>query len=1310
MSYRITVCLFFLLLSIVGSASEQRFTVHPLYLEETIKADVAQVSIRDNDGFLWVGTDYGLKRYDGYNFRTFGKDDSNPDALSTTVVFDLLLAQSGSLWVAGSVLARYQPETETFKNYSVTNFRSIRTMAEDRNGMLWLGGKAFGLICFDPKLGGVQKILFPEQPEGRISALRRHSSLNAIWVASAAGVYLYHIDTSEITKFSLPLDFSGDPISDIEEDAQGLLWVATNRGLFVLDVKTGAYKHYHADENKVGALSSKELSKVFRDSRDRMWLGTDKHGAYIYRPDSDDFTHLQAAEFTDGMFPPGVISDIFEDANGTLWFSVGPYGVYRISEALEKFTVYKKSLEFSNSLSFNNVLGMIEDEQGKVWIATDGGGLNVFDPSTGNFKHYLHKSDDPESLSSNSVLALEQGDSGDIWIGTWGGGLNRLNRETEKFTRYSRNPHAPEALSLANNNVFAIAKMADGRLLLSVWDVGLQIFDPLSGKFATLGVGRDKKSPSSTVISEIIPSSNGDFWIVGYGGLEIYSPLSGIFSRVTLPSYNGVFDVYEDSDETLWIAAQSNLIRYRPRVNDFKYFTRKNGLSDNFVLSIEKDSLGYLWLATRDGLNKFDPNSETVEVFGVNDGLAGAQFNRSSHLKTRDGKMYFGSTEGLTVFDPGHLPRNNNAPQIHFLSLELFQKEVQPGTTPWLEKPIDRVEHLVLPYNKRDITFTFTALNFISPEKNQFRYRLLGLEDEWLEADSRGRRVRYTNLAPGEYSFQILSSNNDGVWNGSARKLTLTILPAWWQRWWAIVLYIVLAAVAFYVYGQWQLRNNRRREAQLKLLVDEQTAQLRKANRSVVQINSELEQRVAHRTRELEQEIAERRESEQTVSYIAYHDPLTGLYNRAWLLKHLEDLIDDSSENKYAVFFIGGDRFRTINDTHGHLLGDVLLVAAAKRLTGLLPSPYHSVRLGSDEFAVVIDNYRPELDALRLGEDICSEFRKKFVLEKINVSFGVSVGIVVGNGEYTEATHILRDANIAMQSAKDQGRGICRMFDDAMLQVAMENAVLENELRNALARSQFSVVYQPIVSIGLEQLNGFELLLRWNHPQLGLVSPMKFIGMAESLGLIYDIGIWVIKQACLQLIDWGEQYGRENLPYISVNLSPLQLSQEDFIEQLDTVLEETGVSPETIKLEITESALMLNAEASDHTLEQLRERGFELAIDDFGTGYSSLSYLGRLPVQILKIDREFIDALFSSEQDKDGAHEIVRATINLAHSLKMRVVAEGIETLEQLNALRRYECDMAQGYLIAKPMSAESASKKIHEAKSKNNRDRGGTH
>lgn len=1286
---------FLLLTFALWTSVAQAVKVYPLYLEEKPRADLSRASVRDPRGFLWVATDNGLKRYDGYNLKVYYHDPAVPDSIGSSAVNTLIISSTGDLWTAGNTLNRYNPDTDTFTNFNTSGYIGVRAIYEGSKGHFWVGGEGFGLQEFDPRTGEVRNTFFTDSEFGQINTIVGQAGSPWIWVASAGGLYAFNTNNHKQRRFHLPLDFGFgvDTIRSLLMDRHNQLWITSYAGLYVLTPDTGELVRHRAQPGVAGKLHTEKLRALFEDSRHNIWIGTDKDGVYRYREETRTYEHVPASAFNNYLFPVAAIVDITEDRYGTLWFSAGPYGMYRVSEQTEKFQVYQHSQGDPDSLGFNNILDLLEDRDGNIWIATDGGGLDRLDPKTGRFSHYTHEPDNPRSVATNSLLSLAEDHQGYIWVGTWGEGLDRLDPATGQFTHFPRNAKAANGQTLANNNIFRIQVDASNRLLLSVWGQGLQIFDPASGQWLHYHPhkNRDMKNIS---INDIEPAGNGDFWIAGYNGLERFSPTEERFTSVDLNIFEGVLDVHVDRTGLVWLATAGHLISYSPGSGATRYYSRRDGLADNLAVGILDDDMGFLWVATRNGLSRFDPRTETFESFDESDGLAGSQFNRHSQLRSRDDRLYVGSIQGLSVFNPHVMPLNENAPTLYFSALELYQQTQVPGKSEWLPLPLDEMETLELPHDQRDITFRFTALNFIFPEKNRFRYRLVGLEDEWLEADSHQRRVRYTNLAPGEYRFQLFSANNEGIWNGRAREIRLVILPAWWQTWWAMLLYGVGLLAFMYLFSFWRLWANRDRERELKQLVAEQTAQLSEANRSVMKLNSELEQRVAHRTAELSREIEERRESEAKATYIAYHDTLTGLYNRVWLLQHLNKLIIQAGvDNRtFALFFIGGDRFRKINDTHGHLYGDRLLVAAGERLETILQPGQHATRLGSDEFTLVVDQVEDEAEVLDLAQTIVTAFQKKFEINQLHLNFGVSVGTVVCDKSYSDPSQILRNANIAMQSAKDQGRGMFQMFDRDILQQTLAAAELEADLKLALKNDQFHVVYQPIVVVETGELSGFEILLRWQHQEHGPVSPERFIAMAESLGLIYDIGLWVLEQACRQLQRWRDELGLEQLPNLSVNMSPLQLGQHGFLNRIDDVFARTGAPRENIKFEITESALMKHTDTVDQLLEALREREIELAIDDFGTGYSSLAYLDRLPVQVLKIDRSFVNALFDENDEVGSAHEIVRATISLAHNLNMRVVAEGIETEQQLQALREYECDYGQGYLIARPLSLEDAT------------------
>jgi diguanylate cyclase (GGDEF)-like protein len=431
-------------------------------------------------------------------------------------------------------------------------------------------------------------------------------------------------------------------------------------------------------------------------------------------------------------------------------------------------------------------------------------------------------------------------------------------------------------------------------------------------------------------------------------------------------------------------------------------------------------------------------------------------------------------------------------------------------------------------------------------------------------------------------------------------------------------------------------------------------------------------------------------ENKEHFRHAAFHDALTSLPNRPLLIDHLKLAIERSKFDRnylFAVLFIDLDRFKNINDSLGHNTGDQLLVAIAERIGSCLRPTDTVARLGGDEFAILLDRLESPKNATEVAERIQSELLKPFSLNGHEVYTTVSIGIRLSMDAWEDAETMLRDADTAMYRAKDSGKACHEIFHSAMHTRAVALLKLETDLRRAIEREEFYVDYQPIISLETEALVGFEALARWNHPERGLVPPDEFIPVAEDTGFIAEIGAIVLKQACNQMRQWHLEAGRENLT-ISVNLSGKQLTQTDLIQNVKNTLGQTRLNPSCLRLEITESVVMENAEIATATLQQLRNLGVQLSIDDFGTGYSSLSYLHRFPVNNLKIDRSFIGRMAIGDENL----EIVKTICTLANNLGMDVVAEGLETREQLELLRSLKCEYGQGYLFSRPVGADAAT------------------
>jgi diguanylate cyclase (GGDEF)-like protein len=470
------------------------------------------------------------------------------------------------------------------------------------------------------------------------------------------------------------------------------------------------------------------------------------------------------------------------------------------------------------------------------------------------------------------------------------------------------------------------------------------------------------------------------------------------------------------------------------------------------------------------------------------------------------------------------------------------------------------------------------------------------------------------------------------------------------------------------------------------------------AERARAEAERERAEQAERHVEELNRHIAEQeristqlQESKDHFRHAAFHDALTTLPNRALFTENLRFVIERAKNHEdyqFAVLFLDLDRFKNVNDSLGHSIGDQLLIAMARRLESCIREGDIVARLGGDEFAILLDGIPNANEARSMAHRIQDRLASPFNLSGHEVFTTTSIGIALSSTGYDHPENILRDADTAMYRAKAQGKACYEVFDKGMHTHAVYLLQMENDLRRALDREEFRVVYQPIVSLDNGQLAGFEALIRWQHPERGFVNPADFIPLAEDTGLIVPIGLWILRKACQQLAKWQWQAAGNRDLFMSVNLSSKQVAQPSLVTEIQDILEETSVEARYLKLEITESAVMDNAEMSARLLKRLKALGVQLSIDDFGTGYSSLGYLHRFPVNTLKIDRSFVGRIGEAAENI----EIVRTIISLAENIGMEVVAEGVETLSQLTQLRKLNCRYGQGYLFSRPVDAASVT------------------
>ena len=495
------------------------------------------------------------------------------------------------------------------------------------------------------------------------------------------------------------------------------------------------------------------------------------------------------------------------------------------------------------------------------------------------------------------------------------------------------------------------------------------------------------------------------------------------------------------------------------------------------------------------------------------------------------------------------------------------------------------------------------------------------------------------------------------------------------------------------VSSQLNLQNLRNQLLQQNQLLQIEIYSRIAAETEIRQLNFDLEHRVRERTAELQAEIVQKQKMQSKLEYFAWNHSLTGLPNRLWLIEKLKQflsLVRQQPERKFTTIILDCNRFKIINDSLGRQAGDRLLKMVSERLSAQISTKdVWLTHFGEDKFAILLNTAEKE-DAIALVKKIQQCLTVAFAIEHREIFITFNIGIVICDSSFSRPEEIFRAADLAIQKAKSSSGHYYQVFDATIENNTLEILEIETDLRIALKAKEFYLNYQPIICLQTETITGFEALVRWHHPTKGFISPGKFIPIAEQTNLILPLGMWILESACRQIKEWQSRLnGRHSDFTISVNISGKQFEQEDFIEQLDRIIEDTEIDIKHLKLEVTETLLMNNIEIADSIFQQLRERQIQLSIDDFGTGYSSLSYLDRFPVDTLKIDRSFVNRLDRANQTST----IVKATLELAHNLGFNVVAEGVETQQQADRLKDWGCEFAQGYFYAKPLSREAAWK-----------------
>lgn len=848
---------------------------------------------QDSLGYLWVGSQDGLNRYDGYSFKVFKHDPEDEHSLSHNSILKITEDEAGALWIGtwGGGLNHYDPITGQFTRYqhnpddpASLSDDVVNYIKKDSSGNLWIGTNA-GLDRFDEKTSTFEHFVHhPDNPSSLSSntiSVIFEDSKGQLWIGTGAsgiegsGLNRFDPSTGNVVRYqhdeSNPASLASNNIADIYEADDGTLWIATGgfslhgKGLDHFDPNTGKAIHYAHRPHDPHSIGDDDLITLWGDDSGMLWIGTWSNGLSLMDlSEPGRFTNYKHDPFFADSLSGNEIWALFKDRSGILWIGTSHSGINKLSANAGQFSLYRNNPSDAGTLALNATGAFAEDPRGNIWIATWGAGLDRFNPKTGQFIHYRHDPENPNSLSDDLFMDVYVDDYGIVWAGTLGKGLNRLDPATSKVTHYFHDPGNPS--SLADDNIAALIPDKDGSLWIATFG-GVSHYDPNIDSFTNYSNNPENPaSLSHNMVVSLYIDTNNNLWAGTWGGgvnqLDLSDPnhvdpkLAAFtrYHKVTEDpsslSDDSVWSIHESGDGSLWMGTQLGLNQFDTVTKTFKHYTEKQGLPNNTVLGILGDDENDLWITTNNGLAEFNPRTGAVTVYDSSDGLQSNEFNSNAYYRTSDGTMYVGGINGFNLFHPERIKPNPVPPPVMVTRFEVFNEPL----------PVDLSgrQPIQLTYKQDFIGFEFAAFDFQAPQKNQYAYKLEGFDEEWIQAGNR-RYATYTNLPGGEYIFRVKAANSDSTWNESGMALPVVITPPVWQTWWFNgALLILLGAV---VAGGFRLRLNSVHEQNvyLELQVSERTSELRETNQLLEKeveqrkrAEAELEKRAADDLRESE--------------------------------------------------------------------------------------------------------------------------------------------------------------------------------------------------------------------------------------------------------------------------------------------------------------------------------------------------------------------------------------------------------------------------------------------------------------------------
>lgn len=805
--------LIFIFIPQISFSQGNSFKFKRITIEDGLSSNSVNDVIQDRKGFLWLGTEEGLNRYDGFSFKKYKHKINETNSLSHNNILSLCEDKDGIIWIGtdGGGLNKFDPVTEKFTHYKHNPEDStsigndiVQYVYVDKNNTVWAGTWGGGLCRFNREENNFKSYIHNPDDETSIRSNKIFTifedSENNLWVGTdGGGASILNRENGKFTHFihepSNPNSISSNNIVCITEDNENNLWFGTyGGGLCRYNKKENKFTTYKNSSDK-NSVSQNHIWEIFQDSRGVIWVGTLSNGLNIFNPETNSFIRLK----NNPLDPNSISSDysrkMFEDKSGVLWIGTIAGGLNKIDRKPEKFYQIKNVPDNPNSLSKNFIYAICEDSYGDIWFGTYQKELNRYNPVENKFTHYSSNPSDPSSLNGSMVRCIYEDSYGDLWIGTYFGSLQKFDRKNNSFIRIDLSDMIKENESVIN--VRSIYEDKDKILWFGTNGGGLLKYDRERNKFKRYSIA---SGLSNEHILSVCEDNEGYLWIGTYGGgLNKFDKEKETFVHYTTDpenensiSDNVITHIYLDTKGELWIGTYfGGLNKYDKQNDSFIHYTEEDGFASNLICSIIEDG-EHLWISTIRGITKFNPSTGSIRNYDKSSGAPG-EYNPGAGFKTRNGLIYFGGIDGVTYFDPDKVYDNSFVPEVVFTSFKKQNNEIT------FSKNIVYVDSIILSYNDNFFSIEFAALDFTDPGKNQYKYLLEGFDDAWIDAGNHNI-ANYTNIDPGEYVFKVKGSNNDGIWNEKGASVLIIIKPPFWATWWfrGIIFVAFVAAVGFF--------------------------------------------------------------------------------------------------------------------------------------------------------------------------------------------------------------------------------------------------------------------------------------------------------------------------------------------------------------------------------------------------------------------------------------------------------------------------------------------------------------------------------